>query len=137
MKAIGTLKFLVVDDMLAMRKTVARQLKELGVTQITEAADGGLGKEQLTQAIKLSQPFNFVVCDWNMPNMTGLELLRYCRGEKTLAHLAFLMVTAESEMSQIADAVASGVDNYLIKPFTPATFKEKISAVYSKRFPNL
>ena len=130
----GELKFLVVDDMATMRKVVSQQLKLLGVTQITEASDGSIAKDVLEKALAEKKPIQFVVSDWNMPNMSGLDLLKYCRASAAYKNVAFLLVTAEAEVSQVSEAIGSGVDNYVIKPFTPASFGEKMSSVFNKRF---
>jgi two-component system chemotaxis response regulator CheY len=130
----GELKFLVVDDMATMRKVVSQQLRGLGVTQITEASDGAIAKETLLKAIEMKQPIQFIVSDWNMPNLSGIELLRFCRTDPNYKDIPFLLVTAESEMGQVSEAISAGVDNYVVKPFTPASFLDKLNAVFKKRF---
>lgn len=128
------IRFLVVDDMATMRKVISQQLKGLGATKIFEASDGSVAKQVLEKAAENQEPAQFIVCDWNMPNFNGLDLLRYCRADQTYKNVAFLLVTAESEMSQVSEAIAAGVDNYVVKPFTPVSLADKISAVYQKRF---
>jgi two-component system chemotaxis response regulator CheY len=128
------IRFLVVDDMTTMRKVVSQQLKGLGVSIITEASDGNLAKAALEKAENDKLPIQFIVSDWNMPNMSGIELLKYCRSHPTYKDVAFLLVTAEAEMSQVSEAITAGVDNYVVKPFTPASLGEKMTAVYNKRF---
>ncbi len=128
------IRFLVVDDMATMRKVISQQLRAIGVTQITEASDGALAKNILEQTSTMGQPIQFIVSDWNMPNMSGLELLQYCRSSPNYNAVAFLLVTAETEMTQVSHAIAAGVDNYVVKPFTPASLADKINAIYTKRF---
>jgi two-component system chemotaxis response regulator CheY len=135
MSNYADLKFLVVDDMATMRKVISQQLRALGVTSITEASDGSVAKDLLEKAVAVNQPFQFIVSDWNMPNVSGIELLKFCRAHATYGAIAFLLVTAEAEMTQVSEAISLGVDNYVVKPFTPASFGEKMGAVYAKRFP--
>lgn len=129
------LRFLVVDDMATMRKVVAGQLRGLGATQISEASDGNIAMQALEKGLAEGKPIQFIVSDWNMPNMSGLDLLMWCRKHAQLASIPFLLVTAESEMSQVSEAISAGVDNYVVKPFSPTSFAEKLNAVYAKRFP--
>ncbi len=133
--ALTELRFLVVDDMMTMRKIVSQQLRGMGITDIEEANDGSVAWQKMEDAAKLNKPFQFVVSDWNMPEMKGIELLKKARGHSAYTDVAFLLVTAESEMDQVKEAVTSGVDNYLVKPFTPAAFQEKLMAAYQRRFP--
>lgn len=135
MSVYADLRFLVVDDMATMRKVVSQQLRSLGATQITEASDGSIAKDILEKAAAINQPIQFIVSDWNMPTFSGLELLKYCRTSEHYKAIPFLLVTAEAEMTQVSEAISSGVDNYVVKPFTPTSFGEKLQAVYNKRFP--
>ena len=119
------LKILVVDDFPTMRRIVKTLLKQNGFSNFTEAEDG-------VQAMKLLEShgdFEFIVSDWNMPNMTGLELLKTVRATPKLKHLPFLMVTAEAEKENIIEAVKSGVSNYVVKPFTGQTLEEKLDKI--------
>jgi two-component system, chemotaxis family, chemotaxis protein CheY len=120
------ISILVVDDFPTMRKIVKTVLKQLGYSNITEAEDGaeGLG------ILKANSGIQFVVSDWNMPNMTGIELLKEVRSNPKLKHLPFLMVTAEADKENIVEAVKSGVSNYIVKPFNAATMKEKIEKIF-------
>jgi two-component system chemotaxis response regulator CheY len=120
------ISILVVDDFPTMRKIVKTVLKQLGYSNITEAEDGaeGLG------ILKANAGIQFVVSDWNMPNMTGIELLKEVRSNPKLKHLPFLMVTAEADKENIVEAVKSGVSNYIVKPFNAATMKEKIEKIF-------
>lgn len=124
-----TTRILVVDDMLTMRKLVSKVCKELGFTDITEAADGALAWQAINSA---SPPIGLVISDWNMPNCTGLDLLKRVRGDSRFGTLPFVMATAEAEQHQIVEAVKSGVSNYVIKPFTAEVLKEKLEQVHSK-----
>jgi two-component system chemotaxis response regulator CheY len=129
-------KVLVVDDMLTMRKLVSRCLKDLGFTDITEADDGETAWPLLEAgASGRTPPFQLVVSDWNMPKLTGIALLKKVRSHEAMKSLPFLFVTAEAEKHQILEAVQAGVSNYITKPFTPATMKDKLAAVWAKHFP--
>jgi len=125
-------KFLVVDDFATMRKVVKKVLMELGYSDIHEAADGKLALEAIQQAKAVNQPFQCIVSDWNMPNMSGLELLKTCKADPSFKDLPFMLVTAESEKDQIIEAAKSGVSEYVVKPFNAATLKEKLTRVYQK-----
>jgi two-component system chemotaxis response regulator CheY len=135
MAGYGELRFLVVDDMLTMRKIISQQLKSMGATTITEANDGSVAWEILEKAAGSATAPNFIVSDWNMPILKGIDLLRKCRAHATFKDIAFLLVTAEAEVAQVKEAITAGVDNYVVKPFTPASFQEKMATVYNKRFP--
>lgn len=121
------MKFLVVDDFSTMRRIVRNLLKELGFTNVDEAEDGvaALGKLK-------GGNFEFVVSDWNMPNMTGIELLKAIRADATLKHLPVLMVTAEAKKENIIEAAQAGASGYVVKPFTAATLEEKLNKVFEK-----
>lgn len=135
MAGIPDLHFLVVDDMLTMRKIVSQQLRGLGATRIQEANDGSTAWELLEKLIGKPDAPTFIISDWNMPQMKGIDLLRKCRSHEAYRNIAFLLVTAEAEASQVKEAIMAGTDNYVVKPFTPASFQEKLSAVLKKRFP--
>jgi two-component system chemotaxis response regulator CheY len=121
------MKFLVVDDFSTMRRIVRNLLKELGFTNVDEAEDGvaALGKLK-------GGNFEFVVSDWNMPNMTGLELLKAIRADASLKHLPVLMVTAEAKKENIIEAAQAGASGYVVKPFTAATLEEKLNKVFER-----
>jgi two-component system chemotaxis response regulator CheY len=123
---------MVVDDMTTMRKIIIQQLKTLGITEIMEANDGSVAWETLKNAPK--PPVDLVISDWSMPQMKGIDLLKNCRTHASYKDLAFILITAESETAYVKEALAAGVDNYLVKPFNPQSFKEKFSAVVKKRF---
>lgn len=122
-------KILIVDDMMTMRKLVTKVCKELGFTDMTEAPDGAQAWQMISSS---PQPFGLVISDWNMPQCTGLDLLKRTRSDSRFSQLPFLMVTAEAEQHQIMEAVQAGVSGYVIKPFTANGLKEKLTAVYQK-----
>jgi two-component system chemotaxis response regulator CheY len=122
-------KVMVVDDMMTMRKLVSKVLKEVGFKDISEAKDGA---EAWTLISAANPPFGLVVSDWNMPNCSGLDLLRRVRADSRFKTLPFLMVTAEAEKHQIVEAVQAGVTNYVIKPFTPDILREKLEVAHKK-----
>jgi two-component system chemotaxis response regulator CheY len=123
------IKILVVDDMSTMRKIVRKNLTMLGYTNIIEAEDGLKAWAVLTE----NPDIHMIVSDWNMPNCTGLELLKRVRADKRFASCVFVMVTAEGDAGQVKDALVAGVDNYVLKPFTPDSFREKLEQTYKKR----
>lgn len=120
------MKFLVVDDFSTMRRIVRNLLKELGFTNVQEAEDGVQGLEMLK-----SGDFDFVVSDWNMPNMTGIDMLRAIRADPTLKHLPVLMVTAEAKRENIIEAAQAGASGYVVKPFTAGTLDEKLKKIFA------
>ncbi len=124
-------KFLVVDDFSTMRRIVRNLLKELGFLNVQEAEDGVEALAKLR-----AEPFDFVVSDWNMPNMTGIELLKEIRADDKLKHLPVLMVTAEAKKENIIAAAQAGASGYVVKPFTAATLDEKMKKIF-QNFPNL
>ena len=123
------MKILVVDDFSTMRRIVRNLLVELGFTNglIQEAEDGNAAL-----ALLRSQSFDLVVTDWNMPNMTGIDLLRAIRGDESLKGLPVLMVTAENNRDQIIAAAQAGVNGYIVKPFTAITLKEKLTKIFER-----
>lgn len=124
--ADANMKILVVDDFSTMRRIVRNLLKELGFANVHEAEDGIDALKQL----RSDNSFQFVVSDWNMPNMTGIELLRTIRADATLKHLPVLMVTAEAKRENIIEAAQAGANGYVVKPFTAATLDEKLKKIF-------
>lgn len=122
-------RVLVVDDMTTMRKLVSKILKELGFSDFTEAADGALAWEAVTKA---EVPFGLIISDWNMPNCSGLDLLKRVRSDQRFKKTPFLLVTAEAEQHQVAEAVKAGVDQYVVKPFNHESLKAKLEMVHKK-----
>ena len=114
-----SMRILVVDDFSTMRRIVRNLLKELGYTNADEAEDGTKALQKLK-----NERFDFVISDWNMPSMTGIELLRAIRGDEALKHLPVLMITAEARKENIIEAAQAGANGYIVKPFTAATLDE-------------
>ncbi|MCB1915292.1 MAG: chemotaxis response regulator CheY [Rhodocyclaceae bacterium] len=125
--ADSKMKFLVVDDFSTMRRIVRNLLKELGYTNVDEAEDGVAALQKLQSA-----SFDFVVTDWNMPNMDGLTLLQTIRATAGLKHLPVLMVTAEAKKENIIAAAQAGASGYVVKPFTAGTLAEKLEKIFEK-----
>lgn len=122
-----SMKILVVDDFSTMRRIIKNLLRDLGFSNIEEADDG-------TTALPMLQnsAFDFVVTDWNMPGMQGIDLLRAIREDAELKDIPVLMVTAEAKREQIIEAAQAGVNGYIVKPFTAATLKEKLEKVFER-----
>jgi two-component system chemotaxis response regulator CheY len=121
------MKILIVDDFSTMRRIVKNLLKDLGFTNVVEADDGKTALPLLEKG-----NIDFLVTDWNMPGMTGIDLLKAVRANPALANLPVLMVTAEAKRDQIIMAAQAGVNGYVIKPFTAATLKEKIEKIFER-----
>ncbi|GFM38171.1 chemotaxis response regulator CheY [Desulfovibrio psychrotolerans] len=119
------MRVLVVDDFSTMRRIVKNILRQIGFTNIVEADDGTTAWETLNK-----DKIDFIISDWNMPNMTGIELLRKVRGSEEFGDLPFLMVTAEAQQENIIEAVQAKVSNYIVKPFTAETMKQKIDKIF-------
>ena len=122
------LNFLVVDDFSTMRRIIKNLLHDLGYANVTEADDGNTALPLLKEG-----NFDFLITDWNMPGMPGLELLKNVRADARLGKLPVLMLTAEAKREQIVEAAQAGVSGYVIKPFTAATLKEKIDKILAAR----
>ena len=118
------LKILIVDDFATMRKVIRNLLKQGGFENVVEAEDGVAALKVLK-----SQPVDFIISDWNMPNMSGLELLKAVRSDDELKALPILMVTAEALKDNVVAAVKAGVSNYIVKPFTAEVLNEKIEKI--------
>jgi len=122
------MKFLVVDDFSTMRRIVRNLLKELGFANVDEAEDGAVALQRLPGG-----GYDFVITDWNMPNMDGLQLLQAVRANSALAHLPVLMITAEAKKENIIAAAQAGASGYIVKPFTAGTLSEKLSKIFEKQ----
>lgn len=120
------MRILVVDDFSTMRRIVKNLLQELGFSNFEEAEDG----VQAWNTLESHKGFDFIVSDWNMPNMSGIDLLRKVRADERFAATPFLLITAEAKRSQILEAAEAGVDGYIVKPFTAATLNEKITKIF-------
>ena len=121
------MKILIVDDFSTMRRIIKNLLRDLGFTNTTEADDGSTALPMLQKG-----DFDFLVTDWNMPGMQGIDLLKAIRQEPELSTLPVLMVTAESKRDQIVEAAQAGVNGYIVKPFTAQTLKEKIEKIFER-----
>jgi two-component system, chemotaxis family, chemotaxis protein CheY len=121
------MRILIVDDFSTMRRIVKNLLNDLGFTNTAEAEDGGAAFALLKQG-----GFDFVVTDWNMPGVTGIELLKNIRADAQLKTMPVLMVTAEAKREQIIEAAQAGVNGYIIKPFTAATLQEKLGKIFER-----
>ncbi|MBL6996707.1 chemotaxis response regulator CheY [Desulfobacula sp.] len=120
------IKILVVDDFATMRRILKNNLRQLGFSNILEAEDGQLALEELKK-----NKVDLIISDWNMPNMSGLELLKAVRGDESFKQIPFVMVTAEGQKDNVMEAAKAGVSNYVVKPFTPEIFEEKLKKVLS------
>lgn len=121
------LRFLVVDDFATMRRIVRNLLKDLGFNRVEEAEDGLDALNKLRE-----DAFDFVISDWNMPNMDGLQLLTEIRNDANLKTMPVLMVTAEAKKENIIAAAQAGANGYIVKPFTAATLEEKLGKIFEK-----
>ncbi len=121
------MKILIVDDFSTMRRIIKNLLRDLGFTNTSEADDGHSALPMLQHG-----DFDFLVTDWNMPGMTGIDLLRACRADERLKSLPVLMVTAEAKRDQIIAAAQAGVNGYVVKPFTAAALQEKIEKIFER-----
>ncbi|WP_299493880.1 chemotaxis response regulator CheY [uncultured Shewanella sp.] len=121
------MKILVVDDFSTMRRIIKNLLRDLGFNNTQEADDGSTALPMLQRG-----DFDFVVTDWNMPGMQGIDLLKAIRADDSLKHLPVLMVTAEAKREQIIAAAQAGVNGYVVKPFTAATLKEKLDKIFER-----
>lgn len=120
------MKVLVVDDMSTMRRIVRNIFKQLGVGNVVEAENGSDALSKLK-----ADKFDFVVSDWNMPVMAGIELLRKIRADEELKHIPVLMVTAEAQKENLVEAIQAGVSNYVVKPFTAETIRQKLDKIFA------
>ena len=123
------IKILVVDDMTTMRKLVKKSLSTIGFTKMEEAEDGQKAWAKLNE----HPDIGLIVSDWNMPNCTGLDFLKRVRSDSRFKTLPFVLLTAEGEASQVKEALVAGVDNYVLKPFTFESLKEKLEQVHKRR----
>ncbi len=121
------MKILIVDDFSTMRRIIKNLLRDLGFTNTAEADDGMTALPMLQNG-----SYDFLVTDWNMPGMTGIELLKSVRSDENLCNLPVLMVTAEAKRDQIVAAAQAGVNGYVVKPFTAAALKEKIEKIFDR-----
>jgi len=125
-------RVLIVDDMKTMRLFVKKMLTEFGLKDITEADDGSSAWPLIEASFSAQNPFKLIISDWNMPQMTGIELLKKVRASPNTKDIPFILVTAETEKDQVMEAIKSGVSSYVSKPFTIDTLKEKLEMVHKK-----
>lgn len=122
------MKILIVDDFATMRHIMRKSLMELGFANVTEAADGVDALEKLGR-----EEIQFIISDWNMPNMMGIEFLRRVRATERHKTTPFLMVTAEAKRENVLEAASAGVSQYIVKPFTVDSLQQKINAIFERR----
>jgi len=125
-------KILILDDMLGIRQMLKNILKDLGYLDVTAVENGQLGWDLLCENFEGGQPFNLILSDWNMPVLTGIDLLKKVRGHTDFEKLPFLLITAEGEFSNVKAALALKVNSYIMKPFTPAGIKTKLELVWKQ-----
>jgi two-component system chemotaxis response regulator CheY len=129
---LTSIKILVLDDMPTIRDLVKKQLRDMGYKNIISGEDGVIGWQLINDAIDAGAPFDLIISDWMMPNMKGLEVLKLVRAHPKIAKTPFILLTSESERDQVTEAVLAGVSNYIVKPFSPKGFEEKLRAVWKK-----
>jgi len=122
-----SIKIISVDDFATMRRIVKTLLKQLGYTNVLEAENGAQALEILKR-----EKIDFIISDWNMPKMSGIELLKAVRADERLKDIPFLMVTAEAEREKVIEAIKAGVSNYIVKPFNAETLKKKMEEIFSR-----
>lgn len=121
------MKILIVDDFSTMRRIIRNIMKQLGFTNVEEAEDGDVAFEKLKNS-----DYDFVITDWNMPNMTGLELLKSIRADERLKEMPVLLVTAEAEKENVVQAAQAGVNDYIVKPFTADVMQQKLQRIFKE-----
>ena len=126
MSANTNMKILVVDDFQTMRRIIRNYLRQLGFNNVEEAEDGDVALEKLIET-----QFDFVITDWNMPKMTGIDLLKKIRAENNFKNIPVLIITAEAEKENVVQAAQAGVKDYIVKPFTPEVLQAKIEKIFS------
>jgi len=126
------LRILIVDDFETVRLFLRNALNQIGIENINEAGDGREALQMIQEYKKSGEPFEMIFCDWNMPEMTGLELLQELRKTAEFKTLPFVMVTAESESSSVETALKAGTTDYITKPFTVDGLREKIESIFKR-----
>ncbi|MCX7977682.1 MAG: response regulator [Bdellovibrionaceae bacterium] len=127
-------RFLVIDDFATMRKIIKKVLNELGYSAIDEADDGATALPMIKAAKESGAPYGCIISDWNMPRVTGIDLLRSVKSDPALKATPFVLVTAESEQAHIIEAAKAGVSDYVVKPFNSVTLKAKLEKVWKKHY---
>lgn len=125
-------RFLIVDDTKTIRSLLREVLKNLGYNQINEAEDGNQALEMMKKEADSDNPYTFIICDWNMPGLTGIELLEIRNADERFKKVPFLMVTIESEREYVLKAVAMGVSDFVVKPFSEATVRSKMESIWER-----
>lgn len=125
-------KFLIVDDSMVVRNLLKKVLQESGYKNIVMAQNGVEGFRLVQELFEKKSPVDFIISDWNMNSLSGIDFLKSCRADVRFKEIPFVMVSAESEQSQIIEAVKNGVSEYIVKPFNVVTFRKKIENVYQK-----
>lgn len=125
-------RILLVDDFEMVRILLAQSLRKLGFTRIDEAEDGRPALAMINEASAAGAPYSIVFCDWVMPEVTGIEVVKECRATEGLKDLCIIMVTAEAEQESVVNAIALGTSDYIVKPFSPQTLEKKIARIMSR-----
>jgi two-component system chemotaxis response regulator CheY len=128
----ANIKILVVDDISSMRQIIKGELAEIGFTNVTQADNGTKAWSMIESSYHAGAPFEFIISDWNMPELSGLELLKKIRSNPDLEKTPFLMVTAENEQGNVIMAINHGVNNFIVKPFSAEILKDKISRIFKR-----
>ena len=126
------IRILVADDMVAMRKLIKQTLNQLGYRNVEEADDGEQAYRLILEAHLETRPFGLILSDWRMPKMTGIQLLQAVRSNPDVHDTVFLLITAENEFEQVKEAIALGVHDYVVKPFSSSGFKAKLTQAWKK-----
>lgn len=126
-------RILIVDDMPTIRELVKSQLRAMNLRNVVEATDGREALEMMNSSFGVQNPIELVISDWNMPHMTGLELLRQVRSSLNFPTIPFILLTSESEKEMVTDAILAGVSQYIVKPFSAKSFEDKLKAVWAKQ----
>jgi CheY-like chemotaxis protein len=126
---------LVVDDSNVVRESVRKELTAIGLKNIVEAEDGKKASILLEAAAKSPSPIGLIICDWNMPVMTGIDFLKFVRFDSKWTNLPFIMLTSVSQIAEVVDAISAGVSTYMVKPLDDKSLKEKLAAVWLKHNP--
>ncbi len=123
-------KIIIIDDMQTMRKIIKNMLLKMGHKNLEEADDGIPGWEMIQNAHESGKPYDLIISDWNMPGMTGIDLLKKIRSTDAYKKMPFLMVTAEAEQQNVIIAVKAGVSNFIVKPFSAVQLQDKIDKIF-------
>ncbi len=128
----ASMKIMVVDPVTTMRKMIKQNLLQMGFKNVTEAEDGASAWQLIQESVANKTPYEFIISEWEMPGMPGLELLKNIRSTPATQKLPFLMMTSDTNQTTVVTAVQAGVNNLVVKPFSVATLKEKIDKIFNK-----